>query len=155
MMHMREEWELYMNLFYGSYSYGTATPSIFTGTFAWDKQWLHRAHREREREREKPWVHAVGYVLYKQNSLHTSAGETVIKAWTARKKLSWTQQSNHTRKKEPEEPQKVREPVKDKKAEVGAHSTQLVTLGQLTFEHISTVSQVSQTRKYISYMSCC
>lgn len=82
---------------------------------------------EKEREREKSWVHAAGYVLYKQNSLQTSAGETVIKAWTARNKLSWTQQSNHTRKKGPEEPQQVRGPVKDKKAEVGTHSTQLVT----------------------------
>lgn len=42
--------------------------------------------------------------------------------------------------------------MKDKKAEVGAHSTQLVTLGQLTFEHSLTVSQVSQTRKLIYIM---
>lgn len=73
--------ELYMNLFYGSYSYGTATPSIFTGTFAWDKQWLHRAHRERERENERNYesmqqvmcyTNKVGYkhILERQLSKH-------------------------------------------------------------------------------------
>lgn len=39
-----------MNLFYCSYPYGTASTSIFTGTFAWDKQWL--SHRERDRDTE-------------------------------------------------------------------------------------------------------
>lgn len=100
---------------------------------------------EREREREKSWVHAAGYVLYKKSSLQTSAGETVIKARTARKKLSWAQQSSHTRKKGPEEPQEVQGPVKDKKAEVGAHSTRLETTAQFTFEHSLTVSQVNIT----------
>lgn len=40
-----------MNLFYCSYPYGTASTSIFTGTFAWDKQWL--SHRERDRDTVK------------------------------------------------------------------------------------------------------
>lgn len=29
-----------INLFYCSYSYGTASASIFTGNFPWNKQWL-------------------------------------------------------------------------------------------------------------------
>lgn len=29
-----------VNLFYCSYSYGTASASIFTGSFPWNKQWL-------------------------------------------------------------------------------------------------------------------
>lgn len=35
---IREKLELDMNLFYCSYPYGTASTSIFTGAFAWDKQ---------------------------------------------------------------------------------------------------------------------
>lgn len=49
-----------MNLFYCSYPYGTASASIFTGTFPWNKQWLSHTrqgkgstHRERRWEIEK------------------------------------------------------------------------------------------------------
>lgn len=46
--------ELYMNLFYCSYPYGTASASIFTGTFPWDKQWLcHTRQGKGSRERKK------------------------------------------------------------------------------------------------------
>lgn len=43
-----------MNLFYCSYPYGTASASIFTGTFPWDKQWLsHTRQGKGSRERKK------------------------------------------------------------------------------------------------------
>lgn len=51
---VREKLELDMNLFYCSYPYGTASTSIFTGAFAWDKQWLsHAGRRETETQRER------------------------------------------------------------------------------------------------------
>lgn len=49
-----------MNLFYCSYPYGTASASIFTGTFPWNKQWLSHTRQgegsiERERENTIDW----------------------------------------------------------------------------------------------------
>lgn len=43
-----------MNLFYCSYPYGTASASIFTGTFPWNKQWLgHTRQGKGSTERER------------------------------------------------------------------------------------------------------
>lgn len=47
-----------MNLFYCSYPYGTASASIFTGTFPWNKQWLSHIRQGKgstEREEMIDW----------------------------------------------------------------------------------------------------
>lgn len=52
----KQKKNLDMNLFYCSYPYGTASSSIFTGTFAWDKQWLSHTEREEiQRQKERRW----------------------------------------------------------------------------------------------------
>lgn len=60
-----------MNLFYCSYPYGTASASIFTGTFPWDKQWLSHARQgggSRERKEMIDWREQEGEEKEKNTS---------------------------------------------------------------------------------------